>query len=229
MPDYTSDAGLSSHLQKQTDSIDEFKTEAGADPAEVTELKEDTANMAALVSVAPLAQEYTDTVFGIKRITIRGAIGAAVGKFKTAPDMTMPFPLVAGIEKRSRERDGRFKRAATITEAALIALDLKDGKPEPPAIPTPTVETFPAKTGYEFALVVNNRGDSDMAEVQIQRVGTSKWTTIKSGTGKAINITIEPEAGEAGKPIQLLVRVQLLKKNTKYGEPSEPAYVTVSP
>lgn len=211
---YDSDPKLLSHLQKQVATIDEFKTEAGASNAEVTTLKEDEATMAALMNLTPLIDEYKATAFGIKQIVIRGEIGAAVGKFMTAPDATMPFPLLAGIEKRSRERDGRFKRAATITEAALIALDLKDAKPQPPAVPTPTIEAFPAKTNYEFAVIVHNRGDSDMINVQIQRAGSPKWETVKSGTGKSINVVIEPTA--PGKPEQLLVRVQLIKKNADY-------------
>lgn len=227
MPDYKSDAGLLAHLQQQAATIDQYQTEAGASVADVTEIKHDAANMAALMDFTPLTDDYKKTAYGIKLTVVRGEINVPVGEFMDAPDSTMPFPLMSGIEKRSRDRDGRFKRASGISEAALEALDLNDGKPQPPDVPTPTIETFPAKTGYEFAVVINNRGDSDMIDLYMQHTGSTAWQLLKSGTGKSINVVIQPTT--PGQPEQILVRAQLKKKNENYGEPSEPAYVTVSP
>ena len=56
MPNYDSDAGLASHLQKQSASIDQYSTQAGASAAVVTSIKEDSANTAAILSFSALVE-----------------------------------------------------------------------------------------------------------------------------------------------------------------------------
>jgi hypothetical protein len=228
MPDYKTDAGLLIHLQKQAATIEQYKDEAGATAAEVTALLEDYANMSAILDLCSLVDEYKTTAFGIKRVFLRGEIGAPIGDFMAAPSAAMPTPLAAGVEKRSRERDGRWKRSATINEAALIALDLVDtDTPETPGDVKPEIELFAAQSNYEFAVVISNRGESDMSDVQIRRMNQESWTTVKSGTGKSISVIVQPTT--PGQAEKIEVRVQLKRKNINYGQTSDPAYVTVSP
>jgi hypothetical protein len=66
-----------------------------------------------------------------------------------------------------------------------------------------------------------------MFDVQSRTMTSDVWTTIKSGTGKTLTVRFNPTT--PGQPEKFLVRVQLLRKNEPYGQPSDPAYVTVTP
>jgi hypothetical protein len=228
MPDYKTDAGLLNHLQIQKSNIDQYAAAVGASAADIASIQEDFTNMEWILNFISLAGEYSGTAFAVKKKFLRGEIGEALGAFVDAPDASTPSPLKAGVEKRSRERDQRFLHSPTITEAARTALDLvsESGK-VPPASVKPSVQTFPAAGNYEFAAIVANRGDADMYDVQVRRKGSETWTTVKSGTGKSINVTITPTT--PGQAEQLQVRVQLKRKNENYGQPSDPVYVTVNP
>ncbi|HEX8737699.1 MAG TPA: fibronectin type III domain-containing protein [Pyrinomonadaceae bacterium] len=228
MPNYVTDAGLLNHLQIQKSNIDQYAAAVGASAADITSIQEDFANLEWILNFVSLVEEFRSTASAIKKKFVRGAIGEPLGAFVDAPDASTPFALKAGVEKRSRERDQRFLHAATITEAARMALDLvsESGK-VPPAAVKPTAQPFPAAGNYELALIVANRGDADMYDVQVRRKGSETWTTAKSGTGKSINVTITPTT--PGQAEQLQIRVQLKRKNENYGQPSDPVYVTVNP
>jgi hypothetical protein len=191
-------------------------------------IQEDYANVDWILKFCPLAEEYKTTAFGIKRTFLREEIGKPLGTFMDAPDASPPSALKAGVEARSRERDQRFLRSTTMTEAARLALDLVDAPSNiSPDTVKPTVEAFPVAGNYEFAAVVANRGKSDMIDVQARRKGSENWAVVKSGTGKSINVTITPTT--PGQAEQLQIRVQLKRKNQNYGQPSDPVYVTVNP
>lgn len=229
MPDYMSDAGLLEHLRKQKLNIAEYKTDVSADAADQQSIAEDCDNMQAIIEFCPLAEEYKTGAFGIKRVLIRGNPEDEIGTLMSAPVFAPPFPLAAGIEKRSRERDGRFKRSKTITQAALDALDLSSETPDNlmPGDQKPTGKFEEAQNGYLFAAVVGNRGKSDSWEIQIQRAGEEKWTVEKTATGKSCDVEIFPTLD--GKPEKLRVRIQLRKNNQNYGQPSDIVEVTVKP
>lgn len=96
-----------------------------------------------------------------------------------------------------------------------------------PASVKPTVQVFAAQSGYQLSVVVSDRAESNMFEVEIRRAGQETWTVVKTASGKSIDLTIEPTV--AGKPEQIQVRVQLKKNNADYGQPSDAVYVTVNP
>jgi len=96
-----------------------------------------------------------------------------------------------------------------------------------PADVKPTAQVFAAQNGYQFSVVVSNRAESNMFEVEIRRAGQENWTIVKVASGKSIDVTIEPTA--QGKPEQIQVRVRLKKNNADYGQPSDAVYVTVNP
>ncbi|HEX9961899.1 MAG TPA: hypothetical protein VGB00_13275 [Pyrinomonadaceae bacterium] len=228
MPNYASDAALLNHLQIQKSNIDQYAAAAGASAADIASIQEDYANTEWILKFVSLVDEYKTTAFGVKLKFLRGELNEALGAFADAPDASPPSALKAGVEKRSRERDQRFLHSPTMNEAARLALDLVD---EPsnvsPETVKPTIEPFPAAGNYEFALVVANRGNSDLYDVQARRKGSETWTVVKSATGKSVNVTVAPTA--PGQPEQMQVRVQLKRKNENYGQPSDPAYVTVNP
>lgn len=228
MPNYATDAGLFNHLQIQNSNIEQYAAVAGATAADIASIQEDFTNLQWILKLALLVDEYKATAFGIKKKFIRGEINESLGAFADAPDASPPSALKAGVEKRSRERDQRFLHSATMNEAARLALDLVN---EPPSISPdtvkPTIEPFPAAGNYEFALIIANRGQSDMSDVQVRRKGSETWQTVKSATGKSVNVVVTPTT--PGQPEQLQVRVQLKRKNENYGQPSDPVYVTVNP
>lgn len=228
MPNYKNELGLLNYLQIQKSNIDQYAAEAGATAADIVSIAEDYANIEWIINFCSLAEEYKQTATTIKRKFVFGEINTPLGAFMDAPDASTPFGLKPGVEKRSRERDQRFLRATTLTEAARIALDLVDAPSNvsPDAV-KPTVQAYAAAGNYEFAASVANRGKSDMYDIQERRKGSETWKTIKSGTGKIINVIVTPTT--PGQPEQLQVRVQLKRKNQSYGQPSDPVYVTVNP
>lgn len=228
MPDYRSDAGLLEHLRIQKENVNQFKSEVGADGDDINEITNDYSNMAAMMDFAPLADEYKTNTYGIKRVLIRGNIGEPIGTLMTAPIFSPPAPLVSAIEKRSRDRDARFKRSKTINEAALLGMDLVDTPNNiAPGTVKPTFEAHPAQMNYESALVIANRGESNMWKALGQKSNATKFTELTSGTGKSGNVTIEPTT--PGQPERILVMIQLYKNNELYGQPSDPKYVTFNP
>lgn len=226
---YRTSARFSQHLQQQKQSIVQYKDEVGASAADITEVIADTDVAEFLLYITNQANEFKETAFGIKARFFSTKTEPPAGEFMIAPDTTPPTPIVAGAIKRSRERDQRFLHAVGITEAARIALDLiGDNSAEiSPDTVKPTIEARAASTGYEFALIVENRQKSDMYDTYIIRAGNSTREKASSNTGKSVNIVITPT--EPGKAEQILVIVQLKKNNKPYGLPSDPIYVTVNP
>ena len=217
------------HLQMQNANIVQFQTEIGATATDLAEVPQDAVAGEFLGEITELCNEFKETAFGIKGSFFSTKTTPPAGDFMTAPDTRPPATIVAGAVKRSRDRDQRFLNSPTLTEAAKIAMDLYGEEPPnvTPDTVKPTVETRSAVSGYEFAVVVGNRQKSDMYDIQIQRKGTGVWETVKSGTGKSINVVITPSS--AGDAEQVLVRVVLRKSNQQYGIPSDPVYVTVNP
>jgi hypothetical protein len=165
----------------------------------------------------------------VKKKLIRGEKNAALGVFSDAPDLTLPVgvTLVAGIEKRSRERDALFRLKAS--EAGIQALDLVDAPANlsPEDVKAVNEAVSAAAFGYAFGVLVSNRGKSDMWEVQFRRKGSETWQSLGTATGKSADFTVTPATPGAIEQIE--IRVLLRKSNQSYGQPSDPKYVTLNP
>lgn len=217
------------HLQIQKANIEQYKNEIGASGADVVEITSDADVAEFLVEVADLCDEFKKTAFGIKARFFSAKTDPAAGDFMLPPNTTPPALIVAGAFKRARDRDQRFLNAVGITEAAKIAMDLI-GEVAPnvqPETVKPNVTATSAVTGYEVALVIGNRKNSDGYRVFVQRATNNAREQIDNGTGKEITVHLIPT--EAGKPEQVLLTVQLRKNNQNYGVPSDPIYVTFNP
>jgi hypothetical protein len=91
----------------------------------------------------------------------------------------------------------------------------------------PTIKAEPAQQGgFEFAVIIGNRGDSDQWVLSAAPVGSATWQQIGTFTGKSATATW-PGTGDA--PVQIQLRVQLLRKNANYGQPSDIILITVIP
>ena len=91
----------------------------------------------------------------------------------------------------------------------------------------PSVEAFAAVENYDFAAVVTGRGKADQNELQFRLPNQEGWQTLKTFTGKSCNAQYQPTP--EGQPIKIEIRVQLYRNNRKYGQPSNPVYITLNP
>lgn len=91
----------------------------------------------------------------------------------------------------------------------------------------PVLEAFAALENYDFAVVVTGRGKADQNELQFRLPNQESWQTLKTFTGKSCNAQYKPTP--EGQPIKIEIRVQLYRNNQKYGQPSNPAYITLNP
>jgi hypothetical protein len=91
----------------------------------------------------------------------------------------------------------------------------------------PSVKVFPAAENHDFAVVVENRGRADQSELQYRVMGQETWKSLKIFTGKSCDAQFAPATD--GQPVQVQVRVQLHRKNQKYGQPSDAVYATLNP
>lgn len=217
------------HLQTQSANIGTYSAEVGATAGQISLLQKDAIMMEELITICNGAKDFSDTAFGIKQRFFNRKTEPPAGAFAPAPDTTTSNPVEAGALKRSRERDQDWlKHQPTISQAAREALDLLGDEQEgiSPDSVNVTIEAFAAAIGYEAAVVITGRSNL-MYNILMQRDGESGWPVAKSGNSKSINLTITPTT--PGKPEQVQLRVQLIKDDANFGQPSEPIYVTFNP
>ena len=126
------------------------------------------------------------------------------------------------------KRNRRFKAADGYTKDIGVALGIDgDSATDLPELIVPTLEIHPAQMNYEAAIVVGNRGKSDMWQLLGRKMNSEKWTELKSGTGKGSNVKITPTV--AGNPEQVEMKIQLIKANEPYGQLSNGMLATFNP
>ena len=220
---------LKTCLGLQKSNLATYQLEVGATAADLIDVPAQRTALVYIEDYAETIDANKKAVFQIKQAIYNGDTDEALAPMPVFPAGALPAGAVSGILTITLERNKRFKLGPGYNKEIGIALGI-DGEAPLAPIPgdiTPTIEVFPAQTGYVFSIVVGNRAASDMWEVQILRKGSSTWETITSATGKSADITITPT--DPGDPEQIQVRVQLKKANQPYGLLSDPAYVTVNP
>lgn len=209
--------------------FDEFALALGFVAADVTKVQEDDKMVQWLLNAQQAAEANLDAFRQFRDETLYAEKGdpPPVDPPTTLPPQ--PATLTTTIIERLVKLVERIQIADNYTETIGEALGIvpNTGGDISPENVKPTIQLFPAQNNYEAAVVVANRGNSDMFNVQSRNMTSDEWTTIKSGVGKSVTFTLTPTT--PGQPEKFLVRVQLLKKNAPYGQPSDPAYVTVSP
>lgn len=149
-----------------------------------------------------------------------------------APLTALPAPpdsFQTAIIERLVELIDKIQAADSYTEetGAQLGIVVPKGESVSQGAVKPSLKCAAALNDYTFSAVVTDRGEADMAEIEVRFAGSEIWQTVKSFTGKAADVKITPPV--AGQPAQLQARVQLYKKNEKYGQPSDAVYVTVNP
>lgn len=168
-----------------------------------------------------LKQFRDETLFGGKNEPPPAEPVTVLPKKPDAFQISVVQWLVDFVEKKIEVADNYTEEIGV--QLGIIAA--KSGKPSADSV-KPKGEYFAAQGGYELAVVVTNRGEADMSELQIRFANSEKWKSVKNFTGKSANAQIEPT--EEGKPEQIQARIQLYKNNEKYGQPSDAVYVTVN-
>jgi hypothetical protein len=199
----------------------------GFTPSELTEVDEDNQVMQFLANTVVQLDAYKDAVGKYREIITEHAIGQPTPAFPANPSFNLPIIQPTGIFQRLVELVDRIKSAPAYTDeiGALLGIIPKTPDSISPEDVKPKIEAFAAQSGYMFSVVVANRGKANMWEVQIRRAGQEKWQTVKTASGKSVDVEVQPT--EDGKPEQVQVRVQLLKDNQPYGMLSDMVSVTV--
>jgi hypothetical protein len=220
---------LSPWLSNFALKFDEVALGLGFTAADVKIVQDDNTVVQWLLDAQQAAEANLDAFRKFRDETLYGEKGdpTPVDPPTTLPPQ--PSTLTTTIIERLVKLVERIQLADNYTPAIGAALGIvttPEGGISPENV-KPTIQIFPAQNNYEAAAVVANRGSSDMFNVQSRTMTSDDWKTVKSGTGKSVNFTLTPTT--PGQPEKFLVRVQLLRKNEPYGQPSDPAYVTVSP
>ncbi len=95
-----------------------------------------------------------------------------------------------------------------------------------PNLVKPDIQLFGASNNHHFTVVVSGRADSTMWDVYILRKG-GNWEKHATFSGKSADVSAPLQT--PGDAEQIQVYVQLRKSNADYGQPSDPAYVTLNP
>lgn len=181
-----------------------------------------------LADVRTQVSAYEKAVGQYRRIITEGKIGEPKPAFPDNPAFALPASIDTGMFERLNKLVERIRVAPGYTEetGALLGILPKQTDSISPADAKPSIQAFAAQSGYMFSTVVTDRGEADMWEVMILKKGGA-WQTVKTASGKSVDVTIQPTA--AGEAEQIQARVQLRKNNQNYGQPSDMIYVTLNP
>lgn len=174
------------------------------------------------------AKNFDKAVADFLRDLTEGAVGSPQPVFPSESFAAPPEGVAAGIFQRLDELRTLIMAQPNYTEVmgSAMGIEASSANHPPPGSVEPTIQVFAAVHNYNFSIVVSNRGEATMWDVYILRKGGS-WTKHGTYSGKSADITVTPTTPDEAEQIQ--VYVQLRKSNADYGQPSDPAYVTVNP
>lgn len=217
-------------LQLQVANLPTYQVAVGATVGDVNAVLDAHANLEYIRDYADLIDANKKAVTQIKQAVYNGDINDTISAFPVFPAGDFPSAAVAGELERAQIRNRRFKLGPGYTEEIGVALGIA-GSPQTidPGTIIPTIEVTASQSDYLFSIVVTNRGQSDMWDVQTSKVGANQWSTAKSSTGKSTDVTMPPNDPEAPGPYQIQIRVRLKRNGSNYGQLSPIAQVTVNP
>ena len=201
----------------------------GFTAADGTAVDKDNQIMQFLADSETQLKAYSKAVTQYRKLITEGDIGDPTPEFPANPAFALPVVQPTGIFERLNNLVERIRVAPNYTAetGALLGIIPTTSESIAPGDVKPSIHVFAAQTGYEFSVVAEKREKSDSWNVEIRRAGLEKWETVKTATGKSVNVVITPTTPD--KPEQLQIRVQLLKNNENYGQSSDIVPVTVNP
>jgi hypothetical protein len=173
-------------------------------------------------SAASLRLFRDETLFGAKSDPAPAEPVNVLPEFPEAFQTAIITRLVDLVEKKIQTADNY-----TPDIGAQLGIVVPSSDPISPENLSVEGKYYPALSGYEMGVVVFNRGDAESADLEIRFDGSEVWKKIKTFTGKTVSIVIEPTT--PGQPQRVQARIQLYRKNEKYGQPSPALYVTLNP
>lgn len=205
----------------------------GFTPAEITAMQQDVEDFQATADAVTAVDALKSAIREYRISFSEGDIGDPDPVFPTGGITAPPNNRPAGFFERLDKARDRILAAPTYAPEIGAAMNILGTGPAPEIDPEsvqPTLDVFPAELGgYLFTVVVGNRAASDMWIVSVTPVGVNNWQTLATATGKSIDVVYSPTPEQAGKPVQLQVRIQLRKQNANYGQPSQIEQVTINP
>lgn len=215
--------------QNFSEKFSDVATSLGFSAADVGGVEQDNQLMQFLAQTIAQLDTYEDAVKKFLAIITEDEIGKPIPMFPANPNFVLPVEQPTGVFERLVKLVDRIKVAPNYTDeigALLGILPTTSGSVSPDAV-KPTIRAFAATNGYEFSIVVSDREKATQWNVEILREGQTKWQTVKTATGKSVDVEAQPTI--EGKPERIQVRVQLIKNNEDYGQPSDPTFVTLNP
>lgn len=218
---------LTGKLTLQAANIATYKTLVEATTEEMDDIVNDLANLEYADDYSDVVDENKKTCTQIKQALFNGDENIAIPVYPPFTAGTLPNPAKAGAYQRFLERGRRWKTAPGWTDEIGTALGYGGGGTKPIASEVkPTIDLTAAASNSHFSIVVSGRGEANMWDVYIiRKVGT--WTKVETCSGKSADVHVTLTT--PGDAEQIQVRVQLRKANADYGQPSDPAYVTLNP
>jgi len=215
-------------LTAQVANLPTYQAAVGASNHDIQDVTDMLATLIAIRDFCDVIDADKQTSFGIKGAMYRGKVGDPVSVPPVFPILSFATTPLSGGRELTMNRNKRFTLGPAYTSQIGEALMIEAPKPAPllPDEVKPVVHLFGAATNHHFSCVVENRGDSDMWELWIQRKG-GEWQLHGTFTGKSVDVSLSLTT--PGEPEQILCRIQCRKNNANYGQVSEPAYVTLNP
>lgn len=200
----------------------------GLAQAEVDQIKDDNNLMQFLGdSYLPL-EGYSQGWTAFRNVITTGAIGEPKPDIPTAPTISPPTIPPTGIFSRINKYRDIVRASLNYTKEVGETWGIEPSAPTPisPTTVKPVIQLFGAANNHHFSIVVTGRGDATMWDVFIMRKG-GNWEKVETCSGKSADIAVALQS--PGDAEQIQVYVQLRRSNTDYGQPSDPAYVTLNP
>lgn len=165
----------------------------------------------------------------IKQRFYNGETGA-IADGPVVPAYSPPKPMLGDTHGELMKLIGRIEDANGYTHEIGVALGIEGDTPPSlnPAELKPTIQAFPAEQGYVYTAVIEKRSGYDMWEIEVQQIDAAAWTNVGRFSGKSQDITYAA-GGDAGKPVQIRVRVRLWKGAAHVGLWSDSVTITVNP
>lgn len=222
-------ADLVNVLELQVANLPTYKSEVGATDQDITDVQNLLANLTAIDDYSEVVDADKKSVFKVKQTMFDGDIGVPVAALPSFGSLSFATPALSGGRDLTIARNKRFMLGPGYTSQIGVALGIEIDSPDPlvPSTVTPTIEVHGAQTGAVFGILVGNRGDSNMWQVQILRKGASVWENLDKFSGKTADVVVP--LLNPGESEQIQVRIQLLKNNLPYGQLSLAATVTINP
>jgi hypothetical protein len=207
----------------------EFYTALGFTAGDNTTVQNDNASVQWVNDAMSVNESNTAALRTFRDITLYGEKNDAP---PTEPSMNLPPPptdFTSSIVQRVATLADKIELADNYTPDIGAQLGIiqtkKVGLIEESV--KPAIRVAAGAGNYDFTTVITDKGKSDQADLQIRRLGQEKWESLKQFTGKSCTAQYKPDP--EGAPVKIEVRVQLSRRNEKYGHASDPVYITLNP